>query len=116
MSKHFVYRKNSTNLYWSVSKEWTKFDWATVYSDEEVDAFVQFGYPEDGCEWVPHEPPKPTPVIIGDNSRCNNPGKYWMRFMYPEGGWSVSIQDLNEESTFWEGVSYVYISEPNWPA
>ena len=118
MDKYFVLRKmNTNNQYWSVDKGWVKYEWATVYSQEEVENMLKFGF--DACytdtEWVRHEPPKPTPVIIGEDNPVTVSGSYWCYYK-PTNTKLGIIQKIADKTTFLKGYWYVYIPEPNWPA
>lgn len=113
MAKHFVYR-GTNGLYWSVDKGWVKYEWATVYTSDEVEKIEAYGGYMGG-QWIPHDPPKPVPVIIGDNSECIVTGEYWCYFPETKTRLGV-IHKIAGKSTFLKGYYYVYIPEPNWPA
>lgn len=118
MAKYFVYRKkNSHNQYWSVDKGWSKYEWATVYSQDEVDRMCDYGFDPsvlDG-EWVRHEPPKPTPVIIDDGVvLCENEGYYYAKHRSPNIVKSFIVYK-QKGTPFSNFFYYVYIPEPNWP-
>jgi hypothetical protein len=113
--KYFVYRQNSTGLFWSVNHEWTKYDWATIYSEKDVEEFKKYGFPEDGCHWVASPSPKPTSVIMGGpDVECTIAGWYWAKHKSPDID-SALVVNKKAGSKFSPFFMYVYIPEPNWP-
>lgn len=117
--KYFVYKQNHNDTYWSAQKGWVKYEWATVYSQEEVDKIEQFGGIDvwgcRNCKWVPHEPPKPIPVIIGEDNPVTMSGNYWCYFQPTKTRLGI-VEKIAGKHSFLKGYWYVYIPEPNWPA